>query len=508
MATITITGLTAGGGSYSASYNSASITETANGIVFVAVQYPAAGPFSVPTKSGLTFSTVGSLDFTASSGTRHVALYAARAGASPSAGAIAIPATSSAHTRWSIFEATGDVASGDLSSVLGTAVTGQRAGSSPSVALTLTLAALASADSKVVGAFGNYNYSASTPGSGFTEIHDGNQNNAGLQTEYSTNDTTVDATAVSNYTAHAGIAVEIKAGGGASTITATASLSAAVQAARSATATITTAVQVGRTATSTIDAAVQEGKAVSASAEAAVSAAQSATAMLSTAVQAAVSAGASVDAAVLAAVSASATISAYIIDPGTTVVSASLSAAIQAARAATSSLEAAIQDSHAATATIDAAVAEAKAATTSVDAAVQAPVSAQASLTAAVSAAITATAEVSAAVRAAQSATATVDAYISAAATVAATVDAAIQATLSASATLSAYVVTEATDSEKIALILKILANRQELDPATGTFRLYDDDGTTLLYEVAAWEDAAGTIPYRGRGLQKLDRLE
>lgn len=67
--------------------------------------------------------------------------------------------------------------------------------------------------------------------------------------------------------------------------------------------------------------------------------------------------------------------------------------------------------------------------------------------------------------------------------------------------------VTPATDSEKIALILKILSNRQELDPATGTFRLYDDNGVTVLYEVGAWEDAAGTIPYRGRGLQKLDRL-
>lgn len=56
-------------------------------------------------------------------------------------------------------------------------------------------------------------------------------------------------------------------------------------------------------------------------------------------------------------------------------------------------------------------------------------------------------------------------------------------------------------------LILKILRNRQELNPATGTFTLYDDDGTTVLYTTSAWADAAGTVPYSGGALRRIDAL-
>lgn len=63
------------------------------------------------------------------------------------------------------------------------------------------------------------------------------------------------------------------------------------------------------------------------------------------------------------------------------------------------------------------------------------------------------------------------------------------------------------TDSQKIDLILDILSNRQELDVSTGMYTLYADDGVTVLYTAAAWEDAAGTIPYRGRELRRLDAL-
>ncbi len=56
-------------------------------------------------------------------------------------------------------------------------------------------------------------------------------------------------------------------------------------------------------------------------------------------------------------------------------------------------------------------------------------------------------------------------------------------------------------------LILKILRNRQELNPATGTFTLYDDDATTVLYTTSAWADAAGTVPYSGGALRRIDAL-
>ena len=63
------------------------------------------------------------------------------------------------------------------------------------------------------------------------------------------------------------------------------------------------------------------------------------------------------------------------------------------------------------------------------------------------------------------------------------------------------------TDSEKIDLILNLLQNRQELDPVAGTFTVYADDGATILKSALAWEDAAGTIPYSGKALRRIDAL-
>jgi hypothetical protein len=60
---------------------------------------------------------------------------------------------------------------------------------------------------------------------------------------------------------------------------------------------------------------------------------------------------------------------------------------------------------------------------------------------------------------------------------------------------------------DDFSLILKILRNRQELNAATGMFTLYDDDGTTVLYQSNAWADAAGTIPYSGGVLARIDAL-
>jgi hypothetical protein len=57
-----------------------------------------------------------------------------------------------------------------------------------------------------------------------------------------------------------------------------------------------------------------------------------------------------------------------------------------------------------------------------------------------------------------------------------------------------------------LALVRKLLQNKQITDPATGTIRVYDDDGS-LLYEVAIYEDAAGTIPYSSNS-SKIERRE
>jgi hypothetical protein len=55
--------------------------------------------------------------------------------------------------------------------------------------------------------------------------------------------------------------------------------------------------------------------------------------------------------------------------------------------------------------------------------------------------------------------------------------------------------------------IYKLLANRQELDPVAGKFRVYQNDGITVFMEADAWEDAAGTVRYRGTVLRRIDRL-
>lgn len=60
---------------------------------------------------------------------------------------------------------------------------------------------------------------------------------------------------------------------------------------------------------------------------------------------------------------------------------------------------------------------------------------------------------------------------------------------------------------DALVIIRKLLSNRQELDPVLGKYRVYDDDGVTVLYQANAWEDAMGVIPYRGVILGRIDAL-
>jgi hypothetical protein len=63
------------------------------------------------------------------------------------------------------------------------------------------------------------------------------------------------------------------------------------------------------------------------------------------------------------------------------------------------------------------------------------------------------------------------------------------------------------SDSDKLDLILDILQNKQVLDPASGMYTLYADDGVTVLYTAQAWEDAAGTVPYNGGCVRRIDAM-
>lgn len=92
------------------------------------------------------------------------------------------------------------------------------------------------------------------------------------------------------------------------------------------------------------------------------------------------------------------------------------------------------------------------------------------------------------------------------------TVGVGASSSLSGSATLgditaSGGVVGELPSGYELSLILKILRNRQELNPSTGKFTLYDDDGTTVLLESNAWADVGGTQPYSGGTLARIDAL-
>jgi hypothetical protein len=47
--------------------------------------------------------------------------------------------------------------------------------------------------------------------------------------------------------------------------------------------------------------------------------------------------------------------------------------------------------------------------------------------------------------------------------------------------------------------------NKTVTDPVAGTFTIYADDGTTVLFQADLFENAAGTTPYAGQGADRRD---
>lgn len=72
---------------------------------------------------------------------------------------------------------------------------------------------------------------------------------------------------------------------------------------------------------------------------------------------------------------------------------------------------------------------------------------------------------------------------------------------------LDAAVSSLSTSAQAI-LILKILRNKIKTDDVTGLMTVYDDDGTTPLFTAPIFQDASGTVPYAGNGINLKDRLE
>lgn len=59
----------------------------------------------------------------------------------------------------------------------------------------------------------------------------------------------------------------------------------------------------------------------------------------------------------------------------------------------------------------------------------------------------------------------------------------------------------------EIAVLKKILANKNITDPVSGQQIIYDDDDITPLLQANAWENTGGTIPYQGNGINRRDKL-
>lgn len=63
------------------------------------------------------------------------------------------------------------------------------------------------------------------------------------------------------------------------------------------------------------------------------------------------------------------------------------------------------------------------------------------------------------------------------------------------------------TGTDKLALLEKILRNKTVMDQTTGKMTVYNDDGVTPLLVADVFEDSSGTLPYRGQGADRRERL-
>lgn len=66
---------------------------------------------------------------------------------------------------------------------------------------------------------------------------------------------------------------------------------------------------------------------------------------------------------------------------------------------------------------------------------------------------------------------------------------------------------TESAQLSEIVILQKIMKNKFITDPTTGTLTVFDDDGTTVLLQANIYEDAAASQAYRGRGVERRERL-
>lgn len=66
----------------------------------------------------------------------------------------------------------------------------------------------------------------------------------------------------------------------------------------------------------------------------------------------------------------------------------------------------------------------------------------------------------------------------------------------------------ELVDGAQLAIMRKIMRNKMVTDPDTGILTVYDDDGVTPLLTGNIYEDVLASQVYRGRGIERRERLE
>ncbi|MDO8640929.1 MAG: hypothetical protein Q7R33_05245 [Nitrosarchaeum sp.] len=209
--TVGMTNLTSGGGKNTLTFNTASITPSANKLILLSVTaYDGDSVVPEPTASGCGLTWV-KIDTIVSADTlRRVILFRAM-GSSPITGAITITFSAAPWgCTWGISEFVNVDTSGTYGS--GAIVQSAKNGTAGAESLTVTLAAFSSVNNATFGAFGGSH--TETPGAGFTQINTA-QTDTGQWYESTNsqqwrdnNDTTVDATCA--YGDIHGIAVEIK----------------------------------------------------------------------------------------------------------------------------------------------------------------------------------------------------------------------------------------------------------------------------------------------------------
>lgn len=72
---------------------------------------------------------------------------------------------------------------------------------------------------------------------------------------------------------------------------------------------------------------------------------------------------------------------------------------------------------------------------------------------------------------------------------------------------VSGLTASESAQLAEIVILQKIMKNKFITDPTTGTLTIFDDDGSTVLLQANIFEDAAASQAYRGRGVERRERL-